>query len=98
MKCLMSVCAIALTALCLAGAAQAATVERTYAFTGADLINNVFGSYRSTDGSLWAYEGMRSIYSTPAGGTPAGATYLGTSVRIIELQQTSGTPPHEHPG
>jgi hypothetical protein len=52
----------------------------TYTFTGADLLNNVFGSYRySTDGSLWAYEGMRSIYSTPAGGTPAGATYLGAT-------------------
>ncbi len=65
--------------LMVASIAQAAIVEQTYTFTGADLVNNVFGSYRHSDGSLKAYEGMRSIYSTPAGGTPAGATYLGTS-------------------
>lgn len=75
-----SLCAIALLVVLASGALQADVVQRTYEFTGADLINNVFGSFRySTDGSLWAYEGMRNIYSTPAGGTPAGATYLGAT-------------------
>jgi len=79
MKKIMTICA-AVMMLVVSSMVQAAIVQRTYSFTGADLINNVFGSYRySTDGSLKAYEGMRSIYSTPAGGTPAGATYLGTS-------------------
>lgn len=60
---------------------QADIVERTYAFTGADLINNVFGSYRySGDGSLRAYEGMRSLFpGLVFTYTGSGATYLGTS-------------------
>lgn len=69
-------------ALLLVGAvAQADIVERTYYFTGADLINNVFGSYRySTDGSLKAYEGMRSLYpGTEFTYDGSGATYLGAS-------------------
>jgi len=60
---------------------QADIVERTYAFTGADMINNVFGSNRySTDGSLWVYEGQRSLFpGLEFTYTGAGATYLGTS-------------------
>jgi hypothetical protein len=61
--------------------APAAIVQRTYTFTGADLINNVFGSYRySTDGSLKAYEGMRSLFpGTEFTSTGSGASYLGAS-------------------
>lgn len=74
--------ATAMAVVVLAAAtAQADIVQRTYFFTGADLINNVFGSYRySTDGSLWAYEGMRSLFpGTEFTYTGSGATYLGAS-------------------
>ncbi len=59
----------------------AEVVQRTYTFSGADLINNVFGSYRySADGSLTAYEGQRSLFpGLEFTYTGSGATYLGTS-------------------
>ncbi len=67
----------ALLFMCFAISAQAAIVERTYAFTGADLINNVFNATArySADGSMKVYEGMRQI--GPAVGTAVGATFLG---------------------
>mgnify|MGYP001303895873 CR=1 FL=1 len=78
MRKLLLICALAIL---LSSGLQAAIVERTYTFTGADLINNVFGSYRySTDGSLKAYEGMRSLFpGLVFTYTGSGATYLGTS-------------------
>jgi len=82
MKRAWQVAAASLVVLVLtAGAARADIVERTYFFTGADLINNVFGSYRySTDGSLKAYEGMRSLFpGTEFTYSGSGATYLGAS-------------------
>jgi len=73
-KSLLFIAAILL--LGLAMGASAAVVERTYSFTGADLINNVFdGTARySADGSLKVHEGMRQI--GPASGTAVGATFL----------------------
>ncbi|NLX59040.1 MAG: PEP-CTERM sorting domain-containing protein [Phycisphaerae bacterium] len=69
--------ATAMAVVMLAAAtAQADIVQRTYFFTGADLINNVFDSTArySTDGSLKVFEGMRQI--GPAEGTAVGATFL----------------------
>jgi len=55
--------------------AQGAIVQVKYAFTGADLINNVFDpTARHSDGSLRVYEGMRQI--GPAVGGAVGATFL----------------------
>lgn len=59
----------------LAGVASAEMVQRTYYFTGADLVNNVFDTTaRYSDGSLDVYEGMRQI--GPAEGRAVGATFL----------------------
>jgi len=72
MKKLVTMCA---AIIIISTSLQAAIVQRTYSFTGADLINNVFGSYRySADGSLTAYEGMRQI--GPAVGTATAVTFL----------------------
>jgi len=79
MKRVMAVLLVASTISVVGSVAQAALVERTYAFTGADLINNVFGSYRHSDGSLKAYEGMRSIYPGLEFSYEGGATYLGAT-------------------
>ena len=76
---LIILCVVATMVLAVNGIAKATIVQRTYTFTGADLINNVFDSTArySTDGSLKVYEGMRQI--GPAEGTAVGATFLGTS-------------------
>jgi len=74
MRKLILICVLAI--LLSSGLLQAAIVQRTYSFTGADLINNVFDSTArySTDGSLKVYEGMRQI--GPAVGGAVGATFL----------------------
>jgi len=70
------ICAVLGMVLFVNIAAQATIVQRTYTFTGADLINNVFDATArySTDGSLKVYEGMRQI--GPAVGGAVGATFL----------------------
>lgn len=75
----MTICA---ALIIISTSVQAAIVQRTYTFTGADLINNVFDSTAryGTDGSLKVYEGMRSLFpGTVFTYTGAGATYLGGS-------------------
>jgi hypothetical protein len=69
---LMTICAV--VALVATGV-QAAIVQYTYTFTGADLINNVFDSTArySTDGSLKVHEGMRQIGTLSS---YTGATFL----------------------
>ncbi|MFA5240581.1 MAG: PEP-CTERM sorting domain-containing protein [Phycisphaerae bacterium] len=75
MKKFVAICAVLVLMLAVSGVAQATIVQRTYTFTGADLINNVFDSTaRYSDGSLKVYEGMRQI--GPASGTAVGATFL----------------------
>ncbi len=55
-------------------ATAATIVERTYTFTGADLINNVYADAgRHSDGSLDYFEGARQI--GPFGETAVGATF-----------------------
>jgi len=72
MKKLVTMCA---AVIIISTGLQAAIVQRTYSFTGADLINNVFDSTaRYSDGSLKVYEGLRQI--GPAVGTAVGATFL----------------------
>lgn len=79
MKKIVTICAaVLIISTCL----QAAVVQETYTFTGADLLNNVFDSTArySTDGSLKVYEGMRSLFpGTEFTYTGSGATYLGGS-------------------
>ena len=76
MKKFVVICVVAVLMLAVSGVAQATIVQRTYTFTGADLINNVFDATArySTDGSLKVYEGMRQI--GPAVGGAVGATFL----------------------
>jgi len=75
----LSPIAATLFLLCTLVPVQAAIVDCTYQFTGADLINNVFDATArySADGSLKRYEGMRQI--GPATGTAVGATFLSGS-------------------